>query len=216
MGYLSLCSPQAWFPCSKRRKLGRPSLAYEVPLCKWGVCARTDGLARAAPLCPLAASTFGPHAQQGPHRCPCRPQGNQVQVQTFGNVNAVVWTHFSLNLNSVFSLLHDDIEGGNRTGSVLKAGLHLGLDCGLWAICPVSMETTHQLENWPGRKSPKALHCLKEYPNYLCNRIESDILLCLGYDHRPIDNRPPVNYLGLRHMNYGLTLIVSFFLLCSD
>ena len=31
----------------------------------------------------------------------------------------------------------------------------------------------------------------KEYPNYLCNRIESYILLCLlGYDHRPIDNRP--------------------------
>ena len=23
------------------------------------------------------------------------------------------------------------IEGGNRTGSILKAGLHLGLDCGL-------------------------------------------------------------------------------------
>ena len=38
-------------------------------------------------------------------------------------------------------------EGGNRTGSILKAGLHLGLDCGLWAICPVSMETTYQLEN---------------------------------------------------------------------
>ena len=35
----------------------------------------------------------------------------------------------------------------DRTGSVLKAGLHLGLDCGLWAICPVSMETTYQLEN---------------------------------------------------------------------
>ena len=29
---------------------------------------------------------------------------------------------------------------------------------------------------------------LKEYPNYLCNRIESYILLCLlGYDHKPID-----------------------------
>ena len=104
MGYLSLCSPQAWFPFSKRRRLGRPSLASAVPLCKWGACARTDGLARAAPLCPLAASTFGPRAQRGPHSCPCWPQGNHVQVQTFGNVDAVVWTHFSLNLNSVFSL----------------------------------------------------------------------------------------------------------------
>ena len=34
-------------------------------------------------------------------------------------------------------------------------------------------------------------HCLKEYPNYLCNQIESYILLCLlGYDHKPIDNCP--------------------------
>ena len=56
----------------------------------------------------------------------------------------------------------------------------------------VSMETTYQLENQaPGRKSPRALHHLKEYPNYLCNWIESYILLCLlGYDHSPIDNCP--------------------------
>ena len=82
----------------------------------------------------------------------------------------------------------NSIEGGNRTGSILKAGLHLGPDYGLWALCPVSMETTYQLENQaPGRKSPRALHCLKEYPNYLCNQIESYILLCLsGYDHKPI------------------------------
>ena len=81
-----------------------------------------------------------------------------------------------------------NFEGGTRTGSILKAGLHLGLDCGLWAICPVYMETTYQLENQaPGRKSPS----LKEYPDYLCNRIESYILLCLlGYDHRPSDNCP--------------------------
>ena len=54
------------------------------------------------------------------------------------------------------------------------------------------METTYQLENQAlGRKSPRALHCLKEYPNYLCNWIESYILLCLlGYDHKPIDNCP--------------------------
>ena len=37
-------------------------------------------------------------------------------------------------------------EETDRTGSILKAGLHLGPDCGLWAICPVSMETTYQLE----------------------------------------------------------------------
>ena len=68
----------------------------------------------------------------------------------------------------------------------------LGRTNGLWAICPVSMETTYQLENQAlGRKSPRALHCLKEYPNYLCNWIESYILLCLlGYDHKPIDNCP--------------------------
>ena len=38
-------------------------------------------------------------------------------------------------------------EETDRTDSILKAGLHLGPDCGLWAICPVSMETTYQLEN---------------------------------------------------------------------
>ena len=83
-------------------------------------------------------------------------------------------------------------EGGNTIGCILKAGLHLGPDCGLGAICPVSMETTYQLENQaPRRKSPRALHHLKEYPNYLCNWIESYILLCLlGYDHKPIDNCP--------------------------
>ena len=55
--------------------------------------------------------------------------------------------------------------------------------------------------NWktrpPGWKSPRArtetFCCLKEYPYYLCNPIESYILLCLlEYDHRPIDT-----YLGL-------------------
>ena len=48
--------------------------------------------------------------------------------------------------------------------------------------------------NWktrtPGRKSPRALHRLKEYPNYLCDQIESYILLCLlRNDYKPIDNR---------------------------
>ena len=38
---------------------------------------------------------------------------------------------------------------------------------------------------------PRALHRLKEYPNYLCDQIESSIRLCLlVYDHRPIDNCP--------------------------
>ena len=41
-------------------------------------------------------------------------------------------------------------EGGNRTGSILKAGLYLGPD---WAICPVVMEMTYQLEN----QAPRAL-----------------------------------------------------------
>ena len=50
------------------------------------------------------------------------------------------------------------------------------------------METTYQLENRPEGRAP-GLHCLKEYANYLCNQIESYMLLCLlGYDHRPIDN----------------------------
>ena len=83
-------------------------------------------------------------------------------------------------------------EGGNRTSSILKAGLHLGPDCGLWAKCPVSMEMTYQLESQATRgKSPRALRQLKEYLNYLCNRIESYFLLrLLGYDHKPVDNCP--------------------------
>ena len=58
------------------------------------------------------------------------------------------------------------------------------------------METTNQLENQaPSMEEPQGsyldslLH--KKYPNYVCNWIESYILLCLlGYDHRPIDNYP--------------------------
>ena len=50
-------------------------------------------------------------------------------------------------------------EETDRTGSILKARLHVGLDCGLWAICPGAMETTYQLENQaPGWKSPRALY----------------------------------------------------------
>ena len=39
-------------------------------------------------------------------------------------------------------------EGGNRQNRLhSKVELHLGPDCGLWAICPVFMEMTYQLEN---------------------------------------------------------------------
>ena len=38
-------------------------------------------------------------------------------------------------------------EETDRTGSIWKAGLYLGPDCGFWALCPVSMEMTCQLEN---------------------------------------------------------------------
>ena len=54
------------------------------------------------------------------------------------------------------------------------------------------MEMTYQLESQATRgKSPRALRQLKEYLNYLCNRIESYFLLrLLGYDHKPVDNCP--------------------------
>ena len=38
-------------------------------------------------------------------------------------------------------------EERDRTGSILKAGLHLGPDCRLGTIFPLFMETTYQLEN---------------------------------------------------------------------
>ena len=38
-------------------------------------------------------------------------------------------------------------EETDRTGSILKAGLYLPLGYGLRALCPVSMETTYQVEN---------------------------------------------------------------------
>ena len=68
-------------------------------------------------------------------------------------------------------------EETDRTGSILKAGLHLGPDCELWSVCPVSMETTYQLENQtPWMEEPQGSYLdsplPKEYPNYLCNQIE--------------------------------------------
>ena len=65
--------------------------------------------------------------------------------QTSGYVTAGL--SYKLKINHHF---RDFFIGGvltDRTGSILKAGLQLGLDCGLWAIWPVSMEMTYQLEN---------------------------------------------------------------------
>ena len=100
-------------------------------------------------------------------------------------------------------------EGGNTTGS------GLGPDCGLWALCPLSVETMCQLENQAleGRAPglvPK-LSILKEYTNYLCNGIESYILFCLlGYDHRPADKCPLLTPRP-RACDHRLTLVVSSF-----
>jgi len=83
------------------------------------------------------------------------------------------------------------IERGNRTGTTLKAVLQLDqtVDFELYAQHRWKWHT-----NWktsPQKEEPQGSPCLKEYPNYLCNRIESYILLCLlGYDHKPIDNCP--------------------------
>jgi len=43
-------------------------------------------------------------------------------------------------------------EETDRTGSILKAGLHPGPDCGLGTTCPLFMETTYQLENQTHQK----------------------------------------------------------------
>ena len=85
-------------------------------------------------------------------------------------------------------------EGGNRQNR-----LHLENRTPSWArlwtlsYCPVSIPTGKPDPCTPQMEEPQDT-CLdslslKEYPNYLCNRIESSILLCLlGYDHRPFDN----------------------------
>ena len=55
------------------------------------------------------------------------------------------------------------------------------------------MEMIYQVENQtPWMEEPQGLYLdsplPEEYPNYLCNWIESYILKCLlGYDHKPID-----------------------------
>ena len=155
-------------------------------------------------------SGIGPRPQQWQCRIlTTRPPANSPKVMFYFSLCTLDFFSFYYFLKMILPEIHfarkkmmekvqffliqcSEIEGGNRAGSILKAGLHLGLDCGLWAICPVSMEMTYQLEiQAPGRKSPSALHRLKEYPNYLCDQIESYILLCLsGYDLKPIDNFP--------------------------
>ena len=56
-----------------------------------------------------------------------------------GVLCALTWGRPGSVLPAVFKFY---TEGGNRQNR-----LHLGPDCGLWALCPVSMETTHQPEN---------------------------------------------------------------------
>ena len=74
-----------------------------------------------------------------------------------------------------------DEEGNRQNRLHLESRTPSWAGRGLWAICPVSMETTYQLEKqapcfWKDGRAPGLLPrlcCLKEYPNYLCNRIES-------------------------------------------
>ena len=50
-------------------------------------------------------------------------------------------------------------EERDRTGSISKAEPHLGPVCGLWRLCPVSMEMTYQLENQaPWMEEPQSLY----------------------------------------------------------
>ena len=57
-------------------------------------------------------------------------------------------THASILAWRIPWTIYSPCGGGNRQNRLhLERGLHLGPDCGLWAICLVSMETTFQLEN---------------------------------------------------------------------
>ena len=73
-------------------------------------------------------------------------------------------------------------EETDRTGSILKAGLHFGLDCGLRAICPVSVEMEYQLENQtPQKEEPQSSYLDSPSKNTLIicvtNRIINSIML---------------------------------------
>ena len=98
---------------------------------------------------------------------------------------------------------------------------------GLWTLCLVSIEMAYQWETRPPEwKSLRTLRSLKEYAAAAAKSLQScpthmliiskQIPLCLsGHDHRPIDKYPLFNYLGLWHMNHGLTLIRSLFYLAQ-
>ena len=96
-------------------------------------------------------------------------------------------------LSVTFGLSKFNTKGENRKGSISKAGLHLGPDC-VWTLNYMPSIYGNDIPTGkpgPGKGEPQGSPLLKEYPNYLCNGIESYILLCLlGYDHRPIDNCP--------------------------
>ena len=124
-----------------------------------------------------------------------------VVVKPIGVIPGGLRYHIALRLSAA--------EGGNRQNRLpLETGLHRGPDCGLLSYMPsIYGNDIPTGKPGPWKEEPQGSYLdspsLKEYPNYLCNRIESYILLCLlGYDHRPINNCP-VNYLGLRRMNQG-------------
>ena len=127
-------------------------------------------------------------------------------------------------MNDAHTMSQEHQEGGmkeetDRTGSILKAGLHIGLDCGLWAIGPVSMETTYQLENQaPWMEEPRGSYLDSLLPKRIPelsvspNRIIHSVMLTgvwpQAYWCCPL---LLTDHLGLRHTNHGWSLIVSFF-----
>ena len=80
---------------------------------------------------------------------PCgKMQRAWVSPQRVNSQPHLVPTQALTPAGTLLDLSRSPLEGGNRHNRIhLKAGLHLGPDCGLWALCPVSMETTYQLEN---------------------------------------------------------------------
>ena len=111
----------------------------------------------------LARTHCLPFGRDGP-RC---VRGETLLTSTQWWVTLVLWEKeflpsrqeapYRIDRNVLKTEFHTG-DGGNRTGSISKAGLHLGPDCGLWAICSASLEMTYQLENQaPGRKSPLGL-----------------------------------------------------------
>ena len=89
------------------------------------------------------------------------------------------------------------IEGGNRQN-------RLGLEsrtpswAGMWTLSSMPSICRNNIPTGkpgPQEEEPQGSYLdsllPKKYPNYLCDQIESYILLhLLGYDHGPIDNCP--------------------------